>query len=373
MDVAVPVGGFTSDQRRSGNRASGQLDWTHPIGKTRILSLGGQFSEVDDIRRYRLDPDGGPGFADRFDPKTFYWAAYATYQQRFGSLTLMPGLRLETMRRDPSSPGQARLKTRQTDLFPTLHIDHPLAKGLDLSVSYSKRIDRADLESLRPYPVVIGIQSVLLGNPKLRDQSTDVYEANLHFHRGKLDLGLIAYDREIKHVWGSAYDVNAAGMSVTTTRNTGRESDRGAELDISSPLFRRIKTNASFNLFDSRVPVDFGSGTRRAERFRYTGNATIEYDDAQKHGRPGDIGQLQLLYDGPRRDYQIRYRGSFSASLSYTRSLTRTLALTGSAEGIGQSDNRHRLEAPLVQEYYSRRDALPLFKLKLVKTFSGAR
>ncbi|MDB5722385.1 MAG: hypothetical protein JWP15_3003, partial [Alphaproteobacteria bacterium] len=273
-------------------------------------------------------------------------------------------------RHEFSGPGGAR--TTRSDLFPTLHIDHPLAKTLDLSLSYSKRIDRADVDNLRAYPIVTGLQSVSVGNPALRDQSTDSFEANLHHHRGKLDLGLIVYDRETRQLWGSAYQVNPAGMNVVTTLNTGHGSDRGAEIDLSTPLLHRVKASASLNLFDSRVPVDPGGARRTGGMFRYTGNAAIEYGGAAHGERPGDIAQLQLAYDGPRRAYQTFYEGHVSLALVLTHSFTKTLALTGTLEGVGSSDYRHRLDAPLVHEDYSRRDSTPLFKLKAVKSFGGA-
>ena len=377
-DEAVDSGGgFASRQRRSGSRAYLQLDWTHPLGDKRLLSLGGQYERNADVRRYSFEADGGlialPGAVNRFDPVTNYLAAYATYQQSFGSWTIMPGLRMERMTRDLSTPGSAAVRTARTNLFPTFHLDHPLSKALTLSLSYSKRIDRADVENLRPYLVVNGLQSASLGNPALLDQSTDAFEANLRYHRRKLDAGVTLYDRETSRFWGTAYALNAAGIAVGTMFNTGHHSDRGAQLDLSTPLFRRVKANASLNLFDSRSPVDFGAGAKSYETFRYSGNATLEWDGPQHGARPGDILQVQATYDSPTRLFQTRWEARYRLNITYTHSLGKSLAVTASMENFGQPRFRRWLDAPLVQEFSIRHESQPLFRLKLVKTFGGGR
>jgi hypothetical protein len=376
-EAVDPDGGFTSRQERSGTRGYAQLDWTHPVGEKRILSVGGQYQRSADVRHYLFEAEGGPiiipGTANRFDPVTDYLALYATYQQSFGSWTVMPGLRVERLTRDLSAPGGAAVRTARTNLFPTFHLDHPLSKSLTLSFSYSKRIDRADVESLRPYPIVTGLQSVTVGNPALKDQSTDAFEASLRFHRNKLDAGLILYDRETSRFWGTAYALNDVGMNVGTMFNIGQHKDRGAQLDVSTPLFRRVKTNASINLFDSRSPVDFGQGASSFETFRYSGNATLEWDGPQHGARPGDILQIQGTYDSANRLFETRYAARYRLSVTYTHSLGKSFAVTASLENFGQPRFRYWLEAPLVREYSVRRETQPLFRLKLVKTFGGSR
>ena len=93
------------------------------------------------------------------------------------------------------------------------------------------------------------------GNPHLKDQLTDSYEMNLQYHRKKVTGGIILYDRETRNLESSSYSV-INGVSVFTLINAGRRRDRGAELDLSMPVVKRVKLSASLNLFDERVPVD---------------------------------------------------------------------------------------------------------------------
>ena len=212
--------------------------------------------------------------------------------------------------------------------------------------------------------------SIQRGNPDLKPQSTDSFELNLHYHRKSLDAGLIVYDREIGNVWNTSYSVNANGINESTQINAGHERDRGAEFDVSSPIFKRVKFSTSINLFDTRVPIDLGvQGTGHVSTFRYSTNSTLEWDGPTRGKTPGDIAQLQVQTESPMRSFQLRYKSRKWITWSYTHSFNPKLSITATAENLlTPSHNRHRLDAPLVQEVYDSRDD-PQFKIKLLKTF----
>ena len=262
------AGALSVDKRKRLLYANGQVDWQHPMGKSEILSVGGSWDYAQMSERYRFTSVGSDGSlgsdaSDQFRGVDNKFAAYATFQQPIGGWTVMPGLRLERGSRHISSPGQADIDIRRTDVFPTLHIDRSLSKTLDLTFSYSKRIDRPHLNDLRPYPLVQDVLTIKQGNPRLKNQATDSYEVNFHYRRNKLDVGVIVYDRETSRLWSPVYTV-VNGVNVFTIVNAGRSRDRGAEFDVSTPVVERVKFNASMNLFDQRVPIDHCG--RRGER-----------------------------------------------------------------------------------------------------------
>jgi outer membrane receptor protein involved in Fe transport len=377
-EIENEFGAVSTRRRNVLNFAYAQIDWQHPIGTKQILSLGANWMREHDRPKYDFvnlsgDLGLGPDFSGRFDAKVDSASAYVTFQQRLGTWTVMPGVRTELYHRKISSPGLPSVSVDRTKLFPTFHLDHPLSKTLDLTLSYSKRIDRPGLDQLRPYAIVSGLYSIDLGNPALRDQTTDAYELNLHYHRKKIDAGVIIYDRDTRGLWNQSYSVDAGGINTVLWINAGHKSDRGAEFDFSTPLLRRVKLSTSVNLFDSRVPIDPLLGNAHFKSFRYTGNATLEWDGADHGNRPGDVAQLQLTYESKARSYQIRNDAYYSLNLSYTHSFSRNLSLTATVNGIGTRHFRHTLSAPLVQEEFERRERLPTFKLKLSKTFGGAK
>lgn len=348
----------------------GQADWQHPIGKREILSIGGTWNYRQLIEHYQFTSTGGdgslgPDAVDQDKAVDDNLAAYATFQQAIGSWTVMPGIRVERNNRRISSPGVPDVRIDRTDLFPTFHVEHRLSKAFDLTLSYSKRIDRAQEELLRPYRTVEDVLTILEGNPHLKAQSTNSYEINLHYHRNKIDAGLIIYDRETSRLWSRDYTV-VGGINVYQWVNTGHSRDSGAEFDVSTPIVKRVKLNASVNLFDERAPVDTLVGSASEDRFRYTTNATLEWDGADRGKTPGDVAQLRWIFNSPSSEFQFRRFSWNELSLSYTHSFSRTVSLTGTMKY--DAANRHRLIAPLVQEYYATQSPVEL-KLKLLKTF----
>ncbi|HEY7005075.1 MAG TPA: TonB-dependent receptor [Sphingomicrobium sp.] len=352
--------------------AIGQADWQHPMGKGQILSIGAIWNYAQMKERYSFTStrsDGSLG-TDAFDQSRGVdsnLGAYATFQQPIGTWTVMPGVRIETDSRRITSPGHPEVEVAHTDLFPTLHVQHPLSSAFDLTFSYSKRIDRPQLDDLRPYPIVDDVLTIKQGNPHLKDQSTDAFELNLHYHRKKLDAGIIIYDRETSRLWASDYTV-VDGINVFTIVNSGHRSDRGAEIDVSTPIVRNVKLNASVNLFDERTPIDSAVGAASEHRFRYTTNATLEWDGPNRGETPGDVAQLQWIYSSPSHEFQIQQHAWNWLSLSYTHSISPKLSLTATMNY--QARSRHRLEAPLVQEDYSQREPVE-FRLRLLKTFGN--
>jgi hypothetical protein len=173
-----------------------QADWQHPIGKSEILSIGGSWNYRRFSQHYRFSSTGGDGSlgsdtVDQYRATDDTLAAYATFQQPIGSWTVMPGVRVERNSRQILSPGLADVRIDRTNAFPTLHIEHPLTKTLDLTLSYAKRIDRPPADWLRPFRQVENVLTIVQGNPRLKDQSTDAYEINFHYHRNKVDAGVI--------------------------------------------------------------------------------------------------------------------------------------------------------------------------------------
>jgi hypothetical protein len=363
-------GALATDRHQALSGVYGQIDWQHVIGR-RILSIGGTLSSRQQTEAYRVASTGLPGVAsggdaaDRYHSMIETVAAYATFQQPIGSWTVMPGIRVEQNKRTISSAGAPVVGLDHWQVFPTLHVDHRFGKALDLTLSYSKRIDRAQPEMLRPYRAVEDILTGIQGNPHLRDQSTDAYEINLHYHRKTVEAGMILYDRETSRLWSTNYATIGTG-TVYSWINAGRRSDRGAEFDLATPIVKHVKFNESLNLFDERGPVDATNGMSVEDRFRYTANTTLEWDGADRGKTPGDVAQLQWTYSSPSSQFQQRNLGSNWLNLSFTHNFSRTISLTGTA--IYLTSNRHRLFAPTVQEYYAQSNPAQ-FKLKLLKTF----
>ncbi|MCW1428714.1 TonB-dependent receptor [Novosphingobium sp. JCM 18896] len=347
-----------------------QIDWKRPIRGGQILSVGSTWRLDGTTQNYQFTSSNaggslGPDTVDAYNGSNSTIATYATFQRPLGKIILTPGLRWEHNTRRISSPGTADLVINRSDLFPTFHVKRSFGTKLDLSASYSRRIERARLEILRPYGLVEDPVTIFQGNPELKDQSTHAYELSLQFRSGKLQAGVVAYWRDTSDLWSRTYTVDPSGTVVYRYVNAGSRRNTGAQFDISSPLNRRLKVSASVNLFNQRNPVDALTSPRVQSDLRYTTNGTLEWTLPDRGSVPGDVAQIQWSYNSASRDYQVTELAWTEASLSYTHSFGRTLSL--SATFRSPRLTRQRLIAPSAQEAISRRRT-PEIQLKLLKS-----
>ncbi|MFP5432502.1 MAG: TonB-dependent receptor domain-containing protein, partial [Alphaproteobacteria bacterium] len=257
------------------------------------------------------------------------------------------------------------IRINRANFFPSFHASYKLNKQLQFGASFSKRIDRVPLEYLRPYGTVEDAYTLFEGNPHLKDRSTNAYEASVQFRPGKVEAGATVYLRETRQLWSKNYLVNAAGTSVYNYVNSGNSWNSGAQFDLSFPIVPRLKASTSANLFNERTPIDTTDGRGTQRTFRYSTNATFEWNGKDRGSVPGDVAQLQWSYNSPSREYQIRKSSWFDLSASYTHSLDRTLSLSGTFRYSGRTNQR--LIAPSVEEISSRQRT-PEVQLKLQKT-----
>ena len=361
----------TNDEHQT--YADAKVDYVRPLPGGRILSLGAS----DLLRRLRytktLDnsagvADIGPGYVDTFDISRNVFAAYGSLQQPVGAWTLLPALRFEWSGIAGHSAVSPAFTTHSAVFYPSVHLSRALATGIDMNLSYTRRTDRPGLSQFDPFTLLTSSTSVTTGNPDLKNQTTDAYEANFALHHKALTASMIAFDRETANLWNTAYTVTPTGLTQSQQINLGHRSDRGAEFDINTPLGKRFKVTASVNLFDSRVPVDPGS----IDEFRYTGNTTLEWNAPAQGARPGDSAQIQFAYQSPEQDYQTRMGPILTPSVSYSHALAEKLSVVLKVENaFGVQHNLSVLNAPLVQQVYDARTIGPRFAIKFVRNFGS--
>ena len=105
-------------------------------------------------------------------------ALYSTLEKHFKKWSLQGGLRLEKMH----ATGDENIKgvefTRDnTALFPTLFSSYEINKNNTIKISYSRRINRPQFYALMPYLSVVDSLDIWHGNPNLKPEFSNRYEA----------------------------------------------------------------------------------------------------------------------------------------------------------------------------------------------------
>ena len=112
-------------------------------------------------------------------------AAYGQVSKGFGGVVLKMGARLENtnMNGHQVIPFDTTFSIKRTDLFPYVYLSKNLATiaGYDLRgfLVYRRTISRPAYENLNPSPRYVDPYLFEIGNPTLRPQFTQTYEANI--------------------------------------------------------------------------------------------------------------------------------------------------------------------------------------------------
>lgn len=319
-----------------------KVDYVHPFARADILSVGGSVLRSHDTQLDALAATGDHVVSLPFGPEEIggVWttsAAYATLQFPVGGWSMLPGARLENRSVDAPQLGP---NGPRGDLFffPSLHLDRSLTKRLTLALSYSRRIEWPKLRQLDPLIHYYDPLNGESGNPALRPQLTDAFEASFGYKRGKQHVSLTLYDRETAHAWLDEVTLLANGVSLTSTQNIGSLRRLGGALSVQSSIGKHWYFNTSIDLLARRSTL-FDSGRIFSdEQFTYDGNAQIAYQ-TKVDGTPGaNHMELAAQYVGPKNSYQTRTSAYGVASLTWTHSFSTRLSSVIKLNNVLASD-----------------------------------
>ncbi len=148
------------------------------------LSLGGKFSKIVTDNQFDFyDRINGQDIINPERTNDFTYdeqinAAYFNFNRKFENLNIQFGLRVENTRSDGELTSlqeeqNDRVIRNYTDWFPSGGITYQVNRKNSLAVTYSKRIQRPNYQSLNPFEYKIDELSFSKGNPFLQPQYTD--------------------------------------------------------------------------------------------------------------------------------------------------------------------------------------------------------
>jgi len=183
-------------------------------------------------------------------------AAYATCSWDWRKLKFEPGLRGEFYQRTLDiTDTAATYGAEHVDLFPSMNVSYGEPGRLQASASYSRRTTRPSAGSLRPFRTWSDRHHAGQGNPTLRPEHTNSWEAtcNLPVGTGSIDAE-VYYRTTSDLMWGvtSLYPSDSSVLFSTAT-NIGNDRTLGAGLVANANPYRWLNLNLRGNLHDYRV------------------------------------------------------------------------------------------------------------------------
>jgi TonB-dependent receptor len=213
-------------------------------------------------------------------------------------------------------------KTSDTDILPNASARLRFGGGLQLRATYAEAIRRPDFASLNPGLTYVAnfnpnVQaSGSSGNPDLKEQKSNSYDATLeyYFHKGFIAVG--GYYRNIKNrvITGSVSEtIGGEDYLIATPRNVGKVRLDGVEaggqmfFDFLPGAFGGLGIQANFTFADSKI-----GGQDPLAGFPLLGVSKYNYNVGLLYEKYGISGRL--IYD-----YRSRYAESDATSQTTVR------------------------------------------------------
>jgi iron complex outermembrane receptor protein len=256
------------------NISSGKVDWEQNFMKGK-LGFGGKTAFINsdnDFQRYNvygttesLDKDR----SNRFVYKENINALYVNYNRAFKGVMMQIGLRGENTVTEGTSTGlkfansvyskyDSTFKRNYTDLFPSAAITFNKNPASQLSLTYSRRIDRPFYQDLNPFEMKLDEYTFQKGNINLRPQYTNSFGIT-HVYKSRLNTTL-NYSR-VKDLFTIIPDTTEKSKAFISKKNLATQDV--VSLNISFPFqYKSFSTFASVNSNYSHYNADYGAGRK---------------------------------------------------------------------------------------------------------------
>jgi len=176
------------------------------------------------------------------------YSSYGNFAQHLGKLKYQGGVRVERSFQTPNLISQNLAFAKDYfNVFPSAFITYTVIKDFDLTLNYSKRINRASSENLNPFTSYADPYNLRKGNPELRPEFIDSYEFGLGFNKKKLSINGSLYYRDSRDVIQRYRIYYANGYAAVTYINIDRSQSFGTELILTYRPVIWFKNVLSFN------------------------------------------------------------------------------------------------------------------------------
>ncbi|TRZ42956.1 TonB-dependent receptor domain-containing protein [Robertkochia solimangrovi] len=209
-----------------------------------------------------------PNLGDYSNWKENLYAVYGNYILEKEHYDIEAGLRAEqtavSYNLDPQNTYYPNNdKYEYFELFPNIRFTWKINDKNKLSIFYNRRIDRPGEPELRIFPKYDDPELLKVGNPYLRPQTTNSYEAAHRFRWGSGSLYSAAYFREINHTFLRIYSIDNSNYQYDIVNkiysNVDKSTNSGIELLFSQDISDNWKITASGNFYINRIEAFQGT------------------------------------------------------------------------------------------------------------------
>jgi outer membrane receptor protein involved in Fe transport len=294
------------NKKEDNNVTTGQLDYTTTLTKQKArIEVGAKVilrNQNLDTKSETLNDSLNLYLSDtlanfRYKYVEQITSAYAIWGQQFGKWKYQLGIRGEYAQQIPYLIDQdKRIVNDYFNLFPSGHLRYDLNKKRELSLSYSKRINRANSYELNPFTDYSDPLNLRFGNPYLTPEFINSFDLGYSIEKDKIVFTSSIFYRSSTDVIQRVkvfYDDN---ITATTYGNIDKSQSYGFEAVLNYKPLKWFRNTLSFN--GDRIEY-FNAGGEG--NFNNSGfNLGIKYSGTVDFWKNTASFQVNVRYNTPR-------------------------------------------------------------------------
>lgn len=279
-----------------------QSDYTLPFNENSKLELGFRITTLkseNDQNSYIYVLPSTNYITDTQKTSTFFYnediyALYGTYSTTINKFGIMVGLRAEDFVNNFHLINDKKYNNTFFALFPTLHTSYKLNENNEITISYSRRVNRPRNRMINPFPDYSDPQHLRMGNPHVKPEYINSLDFGYTFKYKTITFQPSVFYRITENMFTSLATVDTVKqINIVTFQNAKQSTSTGGELSIVYQPFKFCYFNLGLSAYQFELNVtNLTSGVKR--QFAYNGKLMSNIF------LPGGLGlQLSAFYRSP--------------------------------------------------------------------------
>ena len=204
-----------------------------------------------------------PDFSSEVNLKRSIHAGYLQFNGSFEKWVFAMGFRLENMERELNLKDKTGFLDEDyslgfTKLFPSASLNYEVNENTNIKLAYSKRIERTTTFKMNPFPEREHSETLEQGDPNLHPELIDQVEVGFNFknNNGNSFFSNIYY-RNVDNLINRVNTIYNDTILNRIYSNVGNAKAFGGELGTEFTVAKKLKTFASFNLYNYQIDGEF--------------------------------------------------------------------------------------------------------------------
>jgi hypothetical protein len=321
-------------QRQSRNLI--QADYVYPFGKSQFeAGFRGNYSSLFSDFNVQEDLTGNGTFTTNpfvtgiLDYQENVTAAYTQFGSKYNKISYLFGLRMEDSFIVIDQISNAIKDTkRYVNYFPSVFLNYTIKEGTNVTLSYSKRINRPRDRFINPFSSYSSNINLFFGNPDLDPALSDVYEIGILKKWKQITLNSSVYVNNTTNSFQIVRKergdfINGIPVIINTPFNLSTDTKLGFEFTLNYSPYKWWRLNSNFNFFQNKTDgrYTYTRTTGEVVNIDFNNSASSWFTRlTSKINLPYKIDwQTNFTYNGEQRTAQGRSLGIASANIGFSK------------------------------------------------------